>query len=134
MLRRRLILTLSALMLLAAGSGATAAATTRPLIKGEEVGYFGGATVTHTLSVFVYSDLGPAAGNRITVCLEGRCARARGHNARLAWYGVSFTTRGLRMGDRVAFTVLAADGARQSRLQVSRELLCMHNDGSTPQH
>jgi hypothetical protein len=94
--RHRLTIALSALILLAVGSGAAAAAPSNTLIKAAEVGYFGSAAVTHTVSVFVYSSLGPAAGNRITVCL--------------------------------------ADGARQSHLQVSRDLLCMHNDGSTPQH
>ena len=132
MLRRKLpVLIVLALIGLTASAASAAAAS--PLIRGEEVGYFGGATVTHTVSVFVYSNLGPAAGNRVTVCLEGTCHRARGHNAHLAWYSASFRTRGLRMGERVQLTVLASDGSRQSRVSVTRDLLCMHNNGSTPQ-
>lgn len=130
MLRRMGVLTL---ICLGAGPGVAAAAQSPSLIKGEEVGYFGGATVTHTVSVFVYSKLGPAAGNHVTVCLEGKCVRAQGHNARLAWYAATFHTRGHHMGDPLKLTVLASDGASQAHVQVSRQLLCMHNDGSTPQ-
>lgn len=131
-MRTKLLSLISALLLSAAPGAATAASPS--LVKGEEVGYFGGATVTRTVSVFVYSNAGPASGNRITVCLEGKCERAHGHNARLAWYAATFRTHGLRMGDHVSFTVLASDGARQSRVQLNQPLLCMHNDGSTPQN
>jgi hypothetical protein len=131
MLRNKLLIATAAALATAALPAAASART--PLIKGDEVGYFGGATVTHTVDVFVYSDLGPAAGNRVTVCLAGRCVRARGHNARLAWYSASFRTRGYRMGDRVTFTVMASDGSRQARVLVTHDLLCMHNNGSTPQ-
>ena len=132
MLRRRL---LAAIAVLAATATLPAAAIGRAdsLIKGEEVGYFGGATVTHTVDIFVYSNLGPAAGNHVTVCLGGRCERAQGHNARLAWYSASFRTRGYRMGDHVTFTVMSSDGPRRVRVQVTHSLLCMHNNGSTPQ-
>jgi len=132
MLRTRLLIAFAAL---AATTTLPAAAVGRSnsLIKGEEVGYFGGATVTHTVDVFVYSDLGPAAGNHVTVCLAGRCQPARGHSASLAWYSASFRTRGYRMGDRVTFTVRASDGPRHVRVQVTHGLLCMHNNGSTPQ-
>lgn len=133
MLRHRLSIFILALLCLAAGPAVATATQSPALIKGEEVGYFGGATVTHTVAVFVYSKLGPAAGNHITVCLEGTCERARGHNARLAWYGATFRTRGHHMGDPLKLTVLASDGTAQARIQVSRQLLCMHNDGSTPQ-
>jgi hypothetical protein len=132
MLRIRLLIALTALAPTVA-LPATAAARSTALIKGEEVGYFGGATVTHTVDVFVYSNLGPAAGNQVTICLGGRCERAHGHNARLAWYSASFRTRGYRMGDQVTFTVMASDGARQVRVHATRGLLCMHNSGSTPQ-
>jgi len=131
MLRTRLLIAFAALAA-AAALPATAAARSH-LIKSEEVGYFGGATVTHTVDVFVYSNLGPKAGNHVTVCLAGRCKRARGHSARLAWYSASFRTRGYRMGDQVTFMVMASDGARQARVQVTQGLLCMHNSGSSPQ-
>ncbi len=132
-MRSKLLSMVSVLVLIGVlAAGADAAQPS--LVKGEEVGYFGGATVTHTVSVFVYSKLGPTAGNRIIVCLEGKCQRAHGHNARLSWYAATFRTQGLRMGDSVSFTVLASDGARQSRVQVDQPLLCMHNNGSTPQN
>jgi hypothetical protein len=134
MSRGKLALAVSALLSLSVLPAVAGAAPSPALVKGEEVGFFGGATVTHTVSVFVYSHLGPAAGNGITVCLEGKCQRAHGHDARLAWYSATFRTHGLRMGDRVRFTVLASDGARRSRVQVNQPLLCMHNDGSTPQN
>ena len=105
----------------------------KPVIKTEEVGYFGGAKVTHQVSVFVYSNLGPRAGNHVTVCLGGTCKSAQGHNARLAWYSASFSTRGLHMGDAVKFTAIAKSSAGQSRVSVTKPLLCMRGDGSTPQ-
>ncbi|HLH65381.1 MAG TPA: hypothetical protein VKV27_06735 [Solirubrobacteraceae bacterium] len=125
-------------VLLAAGALAGAGearALPRPRIMATEAGYFGSAAVTWRISVFVYSDLGPAAGNRVTVCLGGVCRRARGHNARLAWYSASFRLRrGLRMGQRVAFTATASDASGSTRVHASDPLLCMHNNGSTPQH
>src|SRR3982074_2453302 len=91
---RRKILTLLFLVLLAAAlPAAVSARASKPVIKGEEAGYFGGATVTRTFNVFVYSNLGPRAGNHVTICVHGACRNARGHNARLAWYSASFTTR-----------------------------------------
>jgi hypothetical protein len=105
----------------------------KPVIKTEEVGYFGGAKVTHQVSVFVYSNLGPRAGNHVTVCLGGTCKAAQGHNARLAWYSASFSTRGLHMGDALKFTAIAKSSAGQSRVSVTKPLLCMRGDGSTPQ-
>lgn len=129
---RRICLALAVLVAGALPAGAGAAGTPA-LIKAEEVGYFGSATVTHSLTVFVYSNVGPAAGNHITVCHAGKCEPAHGHNASLAWYAATFKIRGLRMGDTVRFTVHASDGARQSQAQVSDQLLCMHNNGSTPQ-
>jgi hypothetical protein len=135
MLRRGLLVASSALLLSAAVPGVALAGATPHLIQDEEVGYFGSATVTHTVAVFVYSNLGPAAGNRVTVCVAGRCERAHGHNARLAWYSATFRTRhGFHMGDPVTFAIHASDGSSQDSVKVSRELLCMHNDGSTPQH
>jgi hypothetical protein len=113
---------------------ATAGArSSKPAIKTEEVGYFGSATITSQVSVFVYSNQGPRAGNRVTVCLGGTCKTAKGHNARLAWYSASFTTRALHMGDSVSFTATAKNAAGQNKVSVTRPLLCMHNDGSTPQ-
>lgn len=131
MLRTRLVIAFAAVVVTAALPVAAAARSN--LIKTEEVGYFGSATVTHTVDVFVYSSLGPKAGNHVKVCLAGRCERARGHDGSLAWYSASFRTRGYRMGDQVTFTVVASDGVRHARVQVTRELLCMHNNGSTPQ-
>jgi hypothetical protein len=130
--RTKLSIVTSALAL-AGAMPAVAGATAPSLIKGEEAGFFGGGMYTHTVDVFVYSDLGPAAGNQITVCLAGKCERAHGHNARLAWYSAAFRTRRYAMGERVSFTVRAADGTRQQSARVSRGVLCMHNDGSTPQ-
>src|SRR5947209_7497925 len=133
MLRTKHTLALLSILLAAAVPATAVAGTPRPVIKGEEVGYFGSATVTYKLSVFVYSNLGPSAGNQVTVCVRGTCERARGHNARLDWYSATFSTRGLRMGDWVRFTVRAADGARTASATVTKALLCMHNSGSTPQ-
>jgi len=132
MLRTRLLIAFVTLAATAALPTAAAAAGSK-LIKSEEVGYFGGATVTHTIDVFVYSSLGPRAGNQVTVCLAGRCERARGHNGRLAWYSASFRTRGYRMGEQVTFTVMASDEAQHARVRVIHGLLCMHNNGSVPQ-
>ena len=109
------------------------ASSNKPVIKTEEVGYYGGAKVTHQVIVFVYSNLGPRAGNHVTVCLGGTCKAAKGHNARLAWYSASFSTRGLHMGDPVRFSATAKSSAGSSRVSVTKPLLCMHNDGSTPQ-
>lgn len=112
---------------------ASTAHTSRPMIKGEEVGYFGSATVTRTMSVFVYSSLGPRAGNRVTVCVGGTCKRARGHDARLDWYSATFSTRGLEMGQSIRFSVRASTAAGSAQVTVTKPLLCMHNNGSTPQ-
>ncbi|HYB29190.1 MAG TPA: hypothetical protein VEF89_21435 [Solirubrobacteraceae bacterium] len=114
-------------------AGTAAAGVSKPVIRTEEVGYFGSATVTNQVSVFVYSNLGPRAGNHVTVCLGGKCEAARGHNARLAWYSASFTTRALRMGNPVRFTATASDAAGHSTVHVTKPLLCMHNNGSSPQ-
>ena len=132
MLRTKLSIALAALLLMAI-LPASAAARSGALIRESEVGYFGSAAVTHSVSVFVYSKLGPSAGNRVTVCLAGKCERARGHDARLAWYSASFQTRGYRMGASVTFTVTASAGARHETVRVTHELLCMHNNGSIPQ-
>jgi hypothetical protein len=134
MARTKLIFALSAVLVAAlAPTGAASALTVRPLIKGEEVGYFGGAIVTRTVDVFVYSNLGPSAGNHVTVCLGGRCERAHGHNTSTAWYSARFATRGLRMGDPVTFSVVASSSTGRASVKVTRSLLCMHNNGSTPQ-
>ena len=111
----------------------SAARAATPVSRGAEIGYVGSATVTYKMSVFVYSNLGPGAGNRVTVCVRGTCKQARGHNAGLSWYSASFSTRGLRMGDPVRFTVKASTPAGTSQVTVTKPLLCMHNNGSTPQ-
>ncbi len=132
--RRPTVAVLGAIALFAVLPLASAGArVTKPLIKTEEVGYFGSATVTRQVSVFVYSNLGPSAGNKVTVCLGGKCKTAVGHNAHLAWYSASFSTRSLHMGDSVKFTAVAKDAAGQSKVSVTKPLLCMHNNGSTPQ-
>jgi hypothetical protein len=133
MRRVRLSALLTVALVGAALPASTAARTSRPVIKGEEVGYFGSATVAHRVTVFVYSTLGPSGGNHVRVCLGGRCERAHGHNATLAWYSASFRTRGLRMGQPVRFTATASDPAGESTVTVTKGLLCMHNNGSTPQ-
>lgn len=134
MLRRSLAVALVLALGSAVVPAITSARSVKPVIKGVEVGYFGSAVVTHQVSVFVYSNLGPRAGTHVTVCLRGVCKRAHGHNARTAWYSASFHTSGLRMGDRVTFTATAADSAGQTKVTATKNLLCMHNNGSTPQH
>ncbi len=118
----------------ASSAPAMARTAARPAIRTTEAGYFGSAAVTRHVSVFVYSNIGPRAGARVTVCLDGVCRRARGHNARLDWYSASFTvSRGLRMGDRVRFTAVASDAAGITRVRAADPLLCLHNNGSVPQ-
>lgn len=109
------------------------ARTAKPSIKGEEVGYFGNATVTSHVSVFVYSATQPRNGTHVTVCVQGRCRRAQGHKAKVAWYSASFPHTPLRMGDPVTFSVAITNSAGRARTTVTQDLLCMHNDGSTPQ-
>jgi hypothetical protein len=131
-----LLIVAAAVPLVAAGSipaHRPATAKQKPAIKTEEVGYFGNANVAHQVTVFVYSSLGPGAGNHVTVCLGGKCEAARGHNAKLAWYSASFKTAPLAMGAAVRFTAIASDAAGRTRVTVTKGLLCMHNSGSTPQ-
>ena len=120
-------------MLSVISSWSASARVSKPLIKGEEVGYFGSALVARQIDVFVYSNLSPRVGARVTVCVNGRCERAFGHRRPAPWYSASFSTAGLRMGNAVRFTVMESDAARQAKVTVTRPLLCMHNDGSTPQ-
>ena len=121
-------------VLLAGIPTAAGARQAKPVIKAAEVGYFGSAIVTHQFSVFVYSTAGPSAGNRVIVCVSGVCKRAHGHNARLAWYSASFKVRhGFHMGDLVKFSAVASNSTGSARISVDDPLLCMHNDGSTPQ-
>ncbi len=89
--------------------------------------------VAHQVGVFVYSNLGPSAGNHVTCAFAGKCEPTHGHNAKLAWYSASFKTAPLHMGDPVRFTVSASDAARLARVTVTNGLLCMHNNGSRPQ-
>lgn len=129
---KALPLLLSALFVVIAAPPASARVG-KPVIKGEEVGYFGSATLTRQLDVFVYSNLGPRSGTHVSVCVQGHCQRAVGHTAKLAWYSAAFRTRGLRMGDPVKFTVVASNASGSATVTVTRGLLCMHNNGSTPQ-
>jgi hypothetical protein len=123
----------AAALVVVAPAAVLAHSSRKPVIKGAEVGYFGGATVTHAFSVFVYSNLGPKDGNRVMVCVSGVCKRARGHDAHLAWYSATFSTAGLRMGDSVRYTATASDTAGKTSRTFDGGLLCMHNNGSTPQ-
>ncbi len=139
MMRTKISLVVSAVLF--AGAIPTALAAQRskpvakkPIIRGEEVGYFGSALVAHRIWVFAYSNLGPSAGNTVIVCFKGRCEKARGHNASTAWYAASFKVPGLRMGDPVTFTVGASTSSGRAKVKVTKGLLCMHNNGSTPQH
>jgi hypothetical protein len=119
---------------LATASSGTTKAKTKPKIKTEEAGYFGNGLQTRTVSVIVYSNLGPRAGNRVTVCLKGNtCKKARGHDANLAWYRADFDTPTLTMADRVTFTAYASDAAGHTRVTVTKPVLCIKNNGSTPQ-
>jgi hypothetical protein len=112
---------------------AATAARSKPLIKAEEVGYFGNGDSTRTVTVFVYSNLGPSAGNRVRVCVKGTCKRARGPNARLAWYDATFVTRRVDMGAPLRFTIVASDSAGKSTVTVTQQILCIHNNGHTPE-
>ncbi len=103
------------------------------MIKGDEVGYFGNANVAHRLSVFVYSSSQPRAGTHVTVCVKGVCEKAQGHNASTAWYEASFKTSPLPMGAPVTFSVAISNRAGRAGTKVTKNLLCMHNSGSTPQ-
>jgi hypothetical protein len=114
-------------------STATAARTAKPAIKAIEVGYFGTGLVAHRIDVFVYSNVGPRADTRVTVCVKGVCERARGHNGTLAWYQASFASAPLRMGAPVTFSATVSNSAGRSKTKVTQGLLCMHNNGSTPQ-
>jgi hypothetical protein len=87
----------------------------------------------YTNSVFVCTNLGPGAGNHVTVCLRGKCEAAHRHNAKLASYSASFKTAPLAMGAPVKFTAIATDAAGRARVTVTKGLLCMHNSSSTPQ-
>jgi hypothetical protein len=113
---------------------AASARARKPAIKAIEVGYFGSGLVAHQIDVFVYSNLGPRAGTHVKVCVNRVCKRASGHSsATLAWYRASFASQPLRMGAPVTFTATASNAAGHTRTTVTKGLLCMHNDGSTPQ-
>jgi hypothetical protein len=123
---------LFAVLVAAALPAATAARATKPTIKTDEVGYFGASVVTNRIDIFVYSRFGPRTGTHVTVCVKGVCEKARGHNGRLAWYSASFKSRTLKMWDPVTFTAIASNSAGRTRRTVTKELLCIHNSGSTP--
>jgi hypothetical protein len=106
----------------------------KPKIKTEEAGYFGSGQSTRTVSVLVYTNLGPRAGVRVTVCMQGNtCKKAHGHNAKLAWYRADFNTRQMTMSDRVTFTAIASNAAGATKVTATKPVLCIRNDGSTPQ-
>ncbi len=106
----------------------------KPKIKGEEAGYFGNDLSTRTVSVIVYTNLGPRAGNKVSVCLRGNtCKKAVGHDAKLAWYRADFNTPTLTMSDHVTFTAYASDSAGRTKVKATKPVLCIKDDGSTPQ-
>jgi hypothetical protein len=128
-----LVLAAAVIVPLASASARTSKAVKKPVIQTEEVGYFGNALTTNQVSVFAYSNLSPKQGNHVTICVNGVCEKAQGHNAHLAWYTASFATPTLHMWDPVAFTVTMSDSAGHSKVTVTKGLLCLHNNGSTPQ-
>jgi hypothetical protein len=135
MFRRPFFVALFAVVVAAALPAATAAQAarpTKPAIKAVEVGYFGNANVAHTIVVFVYTRSQPNR-TRVTVCHNGVCERAHGHSAKVAWYSASFKTSPLPMGAPVTFSAVASNSMGKARTRVTQGLLCMHNNGSTPQ-
>ncbi len=134
-----LLIAMGAILLIAAPfAGASARSRAgkpgKPKIKAEEAGYFGSGLTTRTVSVFVYTNRGPRAGVHVTVCMKGNtCKKARGHNGKLAWYRADFNTPQMTMSSRVTFTATAKDAAGQSRVTATKPVLCIHNDGSTPE-
>jgi hypothetical protein len=136
MIRRPLSVALLAACVTAALPAATSAQPAksgRPAIKGLEVGYFGTGLIAHTIDVFVYSRSQPSTGTQVTVCYKGVCKRARGHNASVAWYQASFSSPPLPMGAPVTFSAVASNSLGKAKTRVTQGLLCMHNNGSTPQ-
>jgi hypothetical protein len=106
----------------------------KPKIKTEEAGYFGSGLTTRTVSVFVYTNLGPRAGVHVTVCMKGNtCKKAAGHNAKLAWWRADFNTPQKTMSDTVTFTAYATNAAGRTKVTATKPVLCIKNDGSTPQ-
>jgi hypothetical protein len=106
----------------------------KPKIKNSEAGYFGSALTTRTVSVVVYTNMGPRAGVHVTVCLRGNtCKKAVGHNAKLDWYRADFNTPQMTMSDHVTFTAYASDAAGRTKVTATKPVLCIKNDGSTPQ-
>ena len=86
------------------------------------------------MSVIVYTSLGPSSGNKVSVCLRGNtCKKAVGHDAKLAWYRADFNTPTLTMSDSVTFTAYASDAAGRTKVKVTKPVLCIKDDGSTPQ-
>ena len=133
MLRKQLFLVALAALVVVVLPAVTSARTARPVIKYNEVGYFGSANVAHEISVFVYSRQSPSSGNHVTVCYRGQCEAATGHNASLSWFQASFSSPPLRMGAPVKYTIIARNSGGQVKRTITKGLLCMHNNGSTPQ-
>lgn len=133
-MRAKALSLIAGVLLSAAAVPAATARVARPVIKGEEAGYFGSATLAHRIDVFVYSNVAPRAGAEVVVCVGGKCKRAVGHSRPAPWYSASFSTHGMPMGAPVHFSVRVSDAAGQAAVSVTRPLLCMHNNGSTPQH
>jgi hypothetical protein len=134
MIRRRIFVAVLAAFVVAAIPAATAAQTSEPTIRADEVGYFGNLLSTRQYDVFVYSRSEPRAGTHVTICVKGVCKKATGHNGSLAWYKASFTTKTIPMWAPITYTATMSNKTGRTRTTVTRqELLCIHNDGTTPE-
>jgi hypothetical protein len=133
MIRRRIFLLVLAAFVVAAIPAATAAQTSEPTIRADEVGYFGNLLSTRQFDVFVYSRSQPRAGTHVTICVTGVCKKAKGHNGALAWYMASFTTKKIPMWAPITYSAVMSNKTGRTSTKVTRELLCIHNDGTTPE-
>src|ERR1700753_3297489 len=106
----------------------------KPKINGAEAGYFGNALTTKTVSVIVYTNLQPGAGHKVRGGRRGNtCKKAVGHSAKVAWYRADFNTPTLTMSDSVTFTAYASNAAGRTAAKMTKPVLCIKDDGSTPQ-
>jgi hypothetical protein len=133
MIRRRLFLAFLALCVVAVLPAATSAQTAEPSIKADEVGFFGPLASTKKVSVIVYSRTQPNAGTRVTVCFKGVCKKATGHRGSVAWYLAAFPTKTTPMWAPITYSVVLKNKTGRATTKVTRELLCIKNDGSSPE-
>jgi hypothetical protein len=132
-MRKRISLVVFAVVLAAAIPAITSARTAKPAIQTTEAGYFGNALTTRSITVIVYSNVGPSAGNHVKVCFAGHCKQASGHDGSTAWYSATFGTQTLTMSDHVSFTATASDSAGRAKVHATKQVICIKGDGSTPQ-